>query len=136
MLKQQFTDYNPAEIQWLVDQFFADSPSIYPKPEGIRDLFLLRQLVGKYSVCGRLPNRERWHNLRRYGMIKGLSEHSKYLESLTTGGLGGLAGVTKPQPPIPPPPTADVTSAPPGGLTLSIRGHLPSSASTRPCRLA
>ncbi len=60
MPKQQLADYNPAEMQWLVDLFFADSPSsaeqIYPKTQGIRDLFVLRQLVGKYSVCGRLPN--------------------------------------------------------------------------------
>ena len=40
-------------------------------------------------------------------MIKGLSEHTKYLESVTKDGLGGLAGVTEPPPPIPlRPPTA------------------------------
>ena len=26
MPKQQLADYNPAEVQWLVDLFFADSP--------------------------------------------------------------------------------------------------------------
>ena len=38
MPKQQLADYNPAEMQWLVDLFFADSPSfveeIYPKHRG------------------------------------------------------------------------------------------------------
>ena len=54
-----FDDYDPDQMRWLADIMFADSSAsadaLYPRNGGIRDLYTLRELFGKFTVCGRYP---------------------------------------------------------------------------------
>ena len=98
MPKKDSADFNEQTMRQYAELWFAttidDAQRFYPKVNGANNIGMLRTWMGSYTIVGRLPG-DKLHDLHRDGIIKGITEHILYINTLLGARLGPLEGTTQ-----------------------------------------